>query len=181
MVYLEPSQLGWRPIVASWLQTLPAHITPHLRELLDTMCAEAIDPLLEFVKRQCTEFVETSPCGRVCSMLKLLAAMMQGEMAEERNGRIVEGWMRGSFMFAVVWSIGGCIDAVSRSKFDVFVKQLFTSASSGSPVVVSDATAPVLLTTKFEVPFPDDCSVYDVVFEVWLSIYSLTFIYILFI
>ncbi len=26
-VYLEPHQLGWRPLKVSWMNTLPAHIT----------------------------------------------------------------------------------------------------------------------------------------------------------
>ncbi len=32
MVYLEPHQLGWRPLVLSWINTLPPHLPQASRQ-----------------------------------------------------------------------------------------------------------------------------------------------------
>jgi dynein heavy chain len=65
MIYLEPHQLGWRPFFNSWLNTLPEALrsdeaTAHLRDLAEWL----MDPVLEFVRLNCGEFVRQQPVHR---------------------------------------------------------------------------------------------------------------------
>ncbi len=53
MIYLEPSTLGWRPIMKSWLQTLPAVLTAEQRDVVEAMFEWLVDPCLKFVKKKC--------------------------------------------------------------------------------------------------------------------------------
>ena len=52
MIYLEPSSLGWRPVLASWLNTLPALLNAEekfITALFEWVCP----PLLYFVRKNC--------------------------------------------------------------------------------------------------------------------------------
>jgi hypothetical protein len=44
MVYMEPSQMGWRPLLESWLAVLPVHMEPDMRERLRTLFNWTVDP-----------------------------------------------------------------------------------------------------------------------------------------
>ncbi len=54
MVYMQASLLGWRPVVLSWLQTLPAELVreslrDHVLNLFDWL----VPPLLRLVTKDC--------------------------------------------------------------------------------------------------------------------------------
>lgn len=53
MIYLEPSSLGWRPIMKSWINALPAVLTKDNQEILEAMMEWIIDPSLRFVTKNC--------------------------------------------------------------------------------------------------------------------------------
>jgi hypothetical protein len=154
MIYLEPLQLGWRPLVESWLNTVPVYITPPLRTLIMTMADEMIGPLLNFTRKNCREIVETSQSMRVNALLRFFTVLFK-EMEEEKNVKVLETWVKGTFLFCVIWSLGATLDTDSRKKFDTFIKTLHNGDDAEHPV-----------TTKFDVPFPEEGSVYDFVFEV---------------
>lgn len=42
-------------------------------------------------------------------------------------------WLQGLFLFALVWTIGGTIDADSRKKFDVFYRNLLMGMVDENP------------------------------------------------
>jgi len=61
MVYMQPAEMGWRPMYTSWLNTLPKYFdngeeetNPHranIVELVDIV----VDPIIEFIRSNCQE------------------------------------------------------------------------------------------------------------------------------
>ena len=62
-------------------------------------------------------------------------------------------------MFALVWSVGACVDTDSRVKFDAFFKDLVAGK-------IEEHAIPSLV-GKIEAPIPNEGLVYDYLFEVW--------------
>lgn len=42
-------------------------------------------------------------------------------------------WLQGLFLFALVWTVGGIIDADSRKKFDLFYRNLLMGMNDENP------------------------------------------------
>lgn len=42
-------------------------------------------------------------------------------------------WLQGLFLFALVWTVGGIIDADSRKKFDLFYRNLLLGMNDEHP------------------------------------------------
>lgn len=61
MIYMEPTQLGWRPLKDSWMATLPEHITLQDREMLEALFLWLLQESLEFFRKNCKEAVYTGP------------------------------------------------------------------------------------------------------------------------
>ncbi len=46
MVYVQPALLGWRPVMLSWLDTLPEAVTPAMRTQLTALFDWLVPPCL---------------------------------------------------------------------------------------------------------------------------------------
>lgn len=54
MIYLEPSQLGWEPLVASWLNSLKEPLNePEHQTLLKELFKWLVPPSLAFRRKKC--------------------------------------------------------------------------------------------------------------------------------
>ena len=51
MVYMEPSMLGWQPLVQSWLNTLPPTITEEHKKLIADLYHGMVPACLDFVRK----------------------------------------------------------------------------------------------------------------------------------
>ena len=51
MVYMEPSMLGWQPLVQSWLNTLPSSINEGHRKLIAELYYGMLPACLDFVSK----------------------------------------------------------------------------------------------------------------------------------
>ena len=51
MIYMEPSMLGWQPLMQSWLNTLSATITDENKELITELYTRMIPCCLNFVRK----------------------------------------------------------------------------------------------------------------------------------
>uniref|UniRef100_A0A8C4VAF4 Dynein axonemal heavy chain 3 n=1 Tax=Falco tinnunculus TaxID=100819 RepID=A0A8C4VAF4_FALTI len=97
MVYMDPQQLGWKPLKDSYMKTLPSNLQEEHRELVRNL----IFTLEEEKKSMSSQHITL--------------------------------WLQGLFLFALVWTVGGIIDADSRKKFDLFYRNLLMGMNEENP------------------------------------------------
>uniref|UniRef100_A0A8C1QLQ3 Dynein axonemal heavy chain 12 n=1 Tax=Cyprinus carpio TaxID=7962 RepID=A0A8C1QLQ3_CYPCA len=108
MIYMEPSQLGWTPLVLSWMRTLPDPLqSQDNTTLLQQLFEWLLPPALVLLRKQC----------RVISLLNY-----------------IEFNIPGTFAFALVWSVGGCCDTDSQGRFDQFLREIISGKAENYPI-----------------------------------------------
>ncbi|XP_062507706.1 dynein axonemal heavy chain 3-like [Corticium candelabrum] len=164
MIYMEPHQLGWKPLMESWLQTLPTQLNEEHHTMIKDLFDWLIQPCLDFIRHQCKLFVETSPLHLVNQMMNLYSSLM-GEIRTSGNegydqvslGQI-NTWLQSLFLFSIIWSLGSMITGDGRQKFDSFFRTLISGTDKVHP-----KPKPVKL-NKSHV-FPEKGSVYDFYYQ----------------
>ncbi|KAM6951542.1 dynein axonemal heavy chain 3 [Aplochiton taeniatus] len=164
MIYMEPHQLGWKPLRDSYMDTLPKTISGEHTELIRDLFDWLVQPCLDFIVGECRFLVQTSPIHLAHSLMRLFTCLID-EVAQSGAGgkepmtsQQVTMWLQGLFLFAVVWSVGGTINGDSRKKFDVFYRHLITGMNEEHPRPKS------VKLTKSNV-FPERGTVYDYYFQ----------------
>ena len=185
MVYVEPSQLGWEPLLASWLETLPPPLAPHA-DKLKNLFGWLVPPCVRFTIKECKATVSvgiqaTDEITRVRGVMSLFDSLTMdlrpkaggGEQSDADAEALQEYcesvkkdlplWVENIFLFSLVWSVGGALDGASRPKFDEFLR----AAAAGRPPrgydKVDGAFGEAAPWAKF---MPEGAaSVYDYVFE----------------
>ncbi|XP_067562534.1 dynein axonemal heavy chain 3 isoform X1 [Pseudorca crassidens] len=166
MIYMEPHQLGWKPLKDSYMDTLPSSLTEEHKELVNDMFMWLIQPCLEFIQLQCKFVVQTSPIHLAFSMMRLYSSLLDEiREIEEKESELVESltsqqiflWLQGLFLFALVWTVAGTINADSRKKFDLFFRNLIMGMDNNNPRPKS------VKLTKNNI-FPERGSIYDFYF-----------------
>ncbi|XP_058438167.1 dynein axonemal heavy chain 12 isoform X4 [Marmota monax] len=158
MIYLEPSQLGWEPLVSSWLHSLkgpllePEHQTL-LKELFDWL----ITPSLRFRKKNCKELIHTSNSNVVVSLTRLIEVLLCNVVENDPTSKHIRVWIMACFIFSLIWSIGGGCDTDSRLNFDSFIRSLIMGKNEKYPV--PDGVG------KWECQFEEKGLVYDYMYE----------------
>uniref|UniRef100_A0A8C3L4P8 Dynein axonemal heavy chain 12 n=1 Tax=Chrysolophus pictus TaxID=9089 RepID=A0A8C3L4P8_CHRPC len=142
MIYLEPSQLGWTPLVTSWLNTLPEPLNlKEQQDLLQGLVDWLIPPALQLRQSKCKVFFYLF-FPIMYQFFRLLLVVLT---------------LQGSFAFATVWSIGGTCDSDSRIIFDTFLRETLSGKCETNPVPQ--------VVGKWECPFEEKGLVYDYVYE----------------
>ncbi|MGH0152118.1 UNVERIFIED_CONTAM: hypothetical protein FKN15_029859 [Acipenser sinensis] len=95
MIYMEPMDLGWEPLVQSWLETkLPHFLTSEQRHLVKLLCEWLLPPCLDFIQKRCRPVVQSSQMHLTSALLKLyqclLAEISSVDSAVEREEACVE-------------------------------------------------------------------------------------------
>uniref|UniRef100_A0A8D1CTQ7 AAA+ ATPase domain-containing protein n=1 Tax=Sus scrofa TaxID=9823 RepID=A0A8D1CTQ7_PIG len=150
MIYMEPHQLGWKPLKDSYMDTLPSSLTEEHKELVNDMFMWLVQPCLEFIRLQCKFVVQTSP-------IHLAFSMMRFELSEGLTSQQIFLWLQGLFLFALVWTVAGTINTDSRKKFDLFFRNLIMGMDDNNPRPKS------VKLTKNNI-FPERGSIYDFYF-----------------
>ena len=79
MVYMEPTSIGIKPLIESWLKLLPDLIKKRNKfmTILRALLNDYIDPCLEFLRIHCSEIVPTSDGNLVQSLMRILSCFIE--------------------------------------------------------------------------------------------------------
>ncbi|KAM9836557.1 LOW QUALITY PROTEIN: dynein axonemal heavy chain 2 [Aulostomus maculatus] len=121
MVYNDYTDLGWKPVVQSWLNKRHKAEMNHLKCLFDKYVAST----LNFKKSNCKELIPITVLNGVTSLCHLydsFATHSNGvnNSDVENFGRIVELW----FTFSLIWSVCASVDEDGRKKMDNFLREM---------------------------------------------------------
>uniref|UniRef100_A0A8B9DMY1 Dynein axonemal heavy chain 3 n=1 Tax=Anser cygnoides TaxID=8845 RepID=A0A8B9DMY1_ANSCY len=124
MIYMDPQQLGWKPLKDSYMNTLPPNLQEEHRELFasEYFCKDVF-------------WIGTYGCywhlTKICVLDEIKQPEEEGK--ESMSSQQITLWLQGLLLFALVWTIGGTIDADSRKKFDLFYRNLLMGQDDGNP------------------------------------------------
>ncbi|KAL7754340.1 hypothetical protein RI367_000321 [Sorochytrium milnesiophthora] len=159
MIYMEPLSLGWRPLMVSWLNTLPEGMQDEHKKLFERLFDWAVPPCLNFVRRECRDYVPLSVMDSVFCLMNLISCQLDEfsstQSLADLQTSTVYTWVVSVFMFSAVWSLGANVDNDGRLKFDKFFRSLLDGT-------VPEAAMPD--DVKIPKVFPPDGLVYDFTF-----------------
>ncbi|XP_074537088.1 dynein axonemal heavy chain 12 [Halichoeres trimaculatus] len=158
MIYMEPAQLGWEPLVISWMNTLPEALqSPENRSLLLELFHWLLPPALRMLRKQCREVVPTSNSNTVMSLCRLFEMLLAERVQKAPGDKNIRTWIMAGFTFSLVWSVGGSCDSDSREKFSQFFGGIVSGKEEEHPIPATVG--------KWECPMDDKGLVYDYFYE----------------
>jgi len=139
MVFLEQRRLGWRPIVRSWVAKLPMALQEGGAAVEVVALFDAFfEPFVFCLRSSCktpTPVTDSEICASVLRLMTSTLLDMFSETNKKKDGakdllKVVEG----SFLFSVMWAVGGVTDAAGHKVLDPFFKRLITGALEDQPI-----------------------------------------------
>ncbi|XP_033843048.1 dynein axonemal heavy chain 7 [Periophthalmus magnuspinnatus] len=168
MIYMEPHQLGWRPLMVSWLNTLPPTVSSVHKTLITDLFDRTIPTCLELVRKAAKELSPTSDTNLVKSLMNLMDCNMD-EFQDENKIKAMKGeevcsWLEGIFVFSLVWSLGASCDDPSRQKFDLVLRELLIGPLSSQTRSKYGLLTNTEACKALSVPLPEEGTVYQYCF-----------------
>lgn len=59
MVYMEPHQMGWKPLFNSWKNTLPENFGEDYLKVITELVEVVVQPCIDFIRQECHETTPT--------------------------------------------------------------------------------------------------------------------------
>ncbi|KAF5300254.1 hypothetical protein FQR65_LT09209 [Abscondita terminalis] len=157
MIYMDPSTLGWKPHVESWLPTC----SPDWREGNETYILEILDWVvpssLYFISKFCRQLCNAGQINLVKNMMHMIDILLTDACSEstkkEEEAKNMISWIQAATVTGMVWGLGSLLDLSSREKFDNFVKALWRGEDK-------DNVYPRVM-EKLEIQIPDSGPLFD--------------------
>ncbi|KAK3247674.1 hypothetical protein CYMTET_42830 [Cymbomonas tetramitiformis] len=133
MVYMEPTSMGYDPLLQSWLNTVPHFLEQHkapFTELFNKLIP-GLEGMVFFVRKQCKEVVGTVDNNLVLSMFAIMDSLLKKyertEDQEPLTPEEIEGahvCMLPMWIFSFIWSIGASVNGESRPKVEEQMREI---------------------------------------------------------
>ena len=127
IIYVSETELGWKPLVASWLDKRRKQESA----LLKPMFEKYIDPIIHFITLECKPIMGGIPWEHVSrdfcsvgSLLTMLQACLKPTSEGDKPETLSEGHYERLFIYCVCWSLGAMLPADDRPKFNAKLCEL---------------------------------------------------------
>jgi dynein heavy chain len=133
IIYVSDSELGWQPVVASWLQSRPEREAAALRPCFD----KYVGPLLDFVRLELRPVMHNEQVCQVQTLLTLLTGVLKplagsggggGGGGSGNSAALTPDHYERLFLYCATWSLGGLLDTKERPRFDAHLRSLTDQA-----------------------------------------------------
>lgn len=133
MVYMEPTSLGLKPLLDSWLQSLFDGVSEHAA-LLTSLFDALVPDLIHYVRRHTKETVTTVDNNLCVSCFRMLDALVlqykrtEPDVLDDETREAIAACTPQLMLFSIVWSVGASCDKASRPGFDKAMRDLVNSS-----------------------------------------------------
>ena len=141
MVLLESQQLGHNVLIVSYCNYLATFLEEKVASKLEAIFHYVADCCIEFTRKNCKFPCPGTGAYVVNHTIKLIDCYMteykpDGVDAEEIDiPSNIDDRLLNAFVYAIIWGIGGCIEEMTRNKFNSFFKELL----AGDDVITAHA------------------------------------------
>lgn len=104
ILYINETDIGWRPFVETWIQRLDGETTSSVeKSTLPSLFDRYIEPLVEMTRRGYKEVTSVRLINKVQTVVYLLEALLLTIPVQKRTAENIEHM----FAFAAMWAFGG--------------------------------------------------------------------------
>ncbi|XP_077287714.1 dynein heavy chain at 62B [Arctopsyche grandis] len=125
MIYMESNNLGYAPFVKSWINGVTSTWKNGYEEYLSSLCDWLFPPLLSLLKELDKPDMTGGEINLVITTLRLINMLMADANPAEEDAKYVKTWIQASFIFAIIWGIGGNLSAESKKRFDETLRDIW--------------------------------------------------------
>ncbi|XP_051171696.1 dynein axonemal heavy chain 7-like, partial [Leptopilina boulardi] len=130
MIYMEPSALGWEPLLKSWIETTPKIFSTFLKNFLyESLFIRFCKPLFFLLRRGGVEEMCPMPDSNLLRSITHLMDCFFDDYEDEKFAKSISeldlrAQVEGSFFFACIWAMGGTLKAQYRETFSILFRGL---------------------------------------------------------
>ena len=129
MVLLESSQLGHSVYVTSYINYLREKLESKIWDKFEKAFHYVLDLSVEFTRKNGKFPQPVNGSFLVNQMIRLMNTYMNVHVNKNIDGaktapNDIEDKVYNSFIFSVIWGIGGALDETTRPRFDAFLQDI---------------------------------------------------------
>ncbi|XP_017770457.1 PREDICTED: dynein heavy chain 3, axonemal-like [Nicrophorus vespilloides] len=161
MIYIEPKQLGWTPLLDSYKVKLEKILLAEQMELILELINWLVPPCFYEIFHHCKMFIETSTIHLFHTFTRLLTCILVDET------QVSTIWLQCMCLFCLAWGLGATLTSDGRKRFDVFYRKMLYGEDKKNP------KPKTFKLTKAQL-FPERSIVFDWIFDkknngTWIS------------
>eukprot|EP01029_Cantina_marsupialis_P005813 TRINITY_DN1630_c1_g1_i2.p1 TRINITY_DN1630_c1_g1~~TRINITY_DN1630_c1_g1_i2.p1 ORF type:complete len:2520 (+),score=925.36 TRINITY_DN1630_c1_g1_i2:475-7560(+) len=134
MVYMEQVRLGWEPLLASWLNTLPPTMEP-FKDFIINLFHWLLPPLLYLIGEEVKVPLPVTPLELMASCLRLYKIFLQ-PISDEKPAckpKDMTKAIEAALLQAMTWTLGVVTDTPGRKAFDEFLRNILIGDHENDP------------------------------------------------